>query len=803
MKSITIGLLCLAVFHTASSALEISLTITERAGIDRVSNYVNAGIPFPKGAVHDVNSLGLFTDDGKAIPAAFVVRQSWLEDKSIRWATVHFLADVLARGTKKYVLRDTGRVAPNFPIKVDTQQDTIIVDTGAIKFKITKKPFNLFDEIWYSPSSDGKYGMPILQSGKAHLVANIASGSYKVVNKKASVANAGESSNNTFHVRTLEVEENSPGRVVVKITGQLEDKNANPTLDFVARVYALSASSAIRVSFSLINRTGKKWEEFHGVNELSLYLPVTIASPLKYTVSQSEGDDLSGTLGADEKLKLLQPYSEHYFVSGIIEKQGKAKSILTRRLGWADITGATVGVCAGIRYFWQMHPKAITLDGNGTIGIHIVPLQEKPVDVPKGITSQADTRIDFFTGAARTHEFLIAFHRPDVNPASAAMAVVDPLLAVCSTSWYCQNTRVEGLLWDSNVENFKVEYRELISEYQKKIDLVFNESAGTARRGGKRGTEEYGFFSFGAGTESKGEGFISPNDWLNTRWDGNYYDFPRAVLVNFWRTGELRYWDVAQDSALHLADVDIAHYNPSNPKLNGIEHTCPNRGHFRQWWGGEPFGVSGNMDSTKSESLYDLYHMTGDAWFLDCALLVAQYSMNHTGGSLRAIANRAKNLIEAYEQTGEKNYLDEAIKWLEKTLVPRGSDKAWDQNWMYGMASEVLMDIYRKTGNIKFAQSAVNCCDSLINCYWKDDQQGVMPLVGFTLISFGHAYELTGNELYLKKGLLMLKKTIEEYAGSTKTFAQAFRISPYFLHYLSKEYQPPIEPVVKTSNAKK
>jgi hypothetical protein len=273
--------------------------------------------------------------------------------------------------------------------------------------------------------------------------------------------------------------------------------------------------------------------------------------------------------------------------------------------------------------------------------------------------------------------------------------------------------------------------------------------------------------------------------------------------VNFWRTGDLNYWDVAQDSALHLADVDIAHYNPSNPKLNGIEHTCPNRGHFRQWWGGEPFGVSGNMDSTKSESLYDLYHMTGDMWFLDCALLVAEYSMNHTGGALRAIANRAKNLIEAYEQTGEKKYLDEATKWLEKTLVPRGPDKAWDQNWMYGMASEVLMDIYRKTGDTKFAQTTVNCCDSLINCYWKNDTEGVMPLVGFTLISFGHAYELTGNELYLKKGLLMLKKTIEEYAGSTKTFAQGFRISPYFLHYLSKEYQPPADPVIKTSNAKK
>jgi rhamnogalacturonyl hydrolase YesR len=332
--------------------------------------------------------------------------------------------------------------------------------------------------------------------------------------------------------------------------------------------------------------------------------------------------------------------------------------------------------------------------------------------------------------------------------------------------------------------------------------MSFNECAGQKRRDGKRGTEEFGFWSYGAGSEAKDEKFIAANDWLNTRWDGNYYDFPRASMVAFWRSGKTMFWDVAQDSALHLADVDVAHANPGDPKLAGIEHTCPNRGHFRQWWGGEPFGISGNMDSTKCQSLYDIYHMTGDAWFLDVALLVTSYNMNHTGGALRAIGNRGLNLVLAYEQTGEKKYLDEAVSWMNKSVGGRGPTAKWDQDWMYGLPSEALVQIYRHTGDVKMAQTTVNCCDSLINSYWVPERERLQCLFGFTVICFGHAYEMTGNEAYLKKGLSSLKATVEEYAGGTKSFAQGFRISPYFLYYLTKDYQAP-KPVIEKSNANK
>lgn len=789
-RNLLVGLLLAATATTSAPALEIPLTVAERAGVRRAGNHVNAGIPLPRGAVGNVGALGLFDAEGKGVPAAFVVRQNWLQDGSVRWATVHFLTDAPANGQVRYVVRDKPGPAPAYPVRAEAAADRVTIDTGAVKFTVTRENFNVLDAVWFDATGRGNYGPPVVEPGSARLVANIASGDYKVVSRVASVNQVGPAGDAKAYVALLELEEHTPVRAVVRATGQLM-RGDEPTLDFTCRIYAMASSPAVRVSFSVVNRTAKKWADFHGINELSLEVPLKTAGPLRYGLSAGEGDDLSGPIGPGQSATILQPYSEHYFLGGVASGQGKAKSLLTRRLGWASLSGADAAVTVAIRYFWQMHPKGLAVRGDGSVAASLVPLQEKAVTVPEGITSQADTRIDLFCGGARTHELLVAFHAPSDSPAPVALGVVDPLLAACPPAWYCQGTGVQGPLWDANIENFRPEHRELVAAYQKKIAEVFEECAGAVRRGGRRGTEEYGWMSFGSGTEARGANHITPNDWLNTRWDGNYYDFPRAVLVNFWRTGELKYWDVAQNSALHLADIDIAHFHPTNPKLIGIEHTCPNRGHFRQWWRSEPFGVSGNMDSSKSQSLYDLYRMTGDRWFLECGLLVAGYSMNHSGGALRAVANRSTNLREAFEQTGDKKYWDENAAWLQHRLLGRTAEQRWDQHWMYGMASEVLTDAYRISGEAKYAQAAVRCADSLIRNFWKDDKATVRPLTGFTLITFGHAYEYTADPEYLRKGLLTLQATVDEYAGSVKTFAQAFRISPYFLAYLVRDYRPP------------
>ena len=43
-------------------------------------------------------------------------------------------------------------------------------------------------------------------------------------------------------------------------------------------------------------------------------------------------------------------------------------------------------------------------------------------------------------------------------------------------------------------------------------------------------------------------------------WDTEYYDFPHALFLHFFRTGDMKSFDTAVEAAAHLADVDISHY---------------------------------------------------------------------------------------------------------------------------------------------------------------------------------------------------------------------------------------------------
>ncbi len=752
--------------------IEVPLTVSERAGVPRVGNHVNSGVPLPVGAVKDVGELALFTADGQPVLAQIAERCRWLKDDSLKFVTVHFACDVPADGSAKYVLK-SARVAPAKTIKVIPEGEAVTVDTGPLKFVVRKGDFNLFEQVWLD-------GTEVVAPGSASIKLVATEGEYVVVNKRASVANESDPFSATPVAETLEIEEAGPVRVVVKVTGTFM-KGEEKTLDFVARIYTLAGSPSVRVAFTVINRVGTKFESFIGIKELSLAIPLKVSSGKRNYAFGAVGDpDHKGTLAPGEKATLLQLTSTEYTVNG--EKYPGGRDGLSRRLGWVDLTGGDVGLAVGVRYFWQLYPKGLQVSGDGSVKVMLVaPGGERP---------------PMFTGGARTHEILFAFHKADASGRARVMSVVAPLFAAAPTEWYCQETRAFGQFYDQTLDNFKPEYHQVIQAFQNNVDGRLSNIL-SKRDGVRQGIEEYGFFSFGAGVHHSS--LVVEGKWLETAWNGNYYDYPFAVMVNFIRTGNLRCWDVAQQHGLHLADIDVCHWHPKNQKLNGIEHVCYNIGHFRQFWSGYKFGVSGNADSTKNQSLYHLYYMTGDRWYLDVALMVSDYNAIHGGGALRAVGNRMTGLFGAYETTHDPAHFERWKDFVLKRGVGRALSRGlgkWDQGWMYGLAAEGLMTYYRTTGDLEAAQAVVTCCDSLIKNFWQGPAEGTSSGTrGFTVICFGYAYELTGDESYLIKGLQQLKLTAEAGAGSTKTFAQQFRLSPQFLYYLTGAYQPP-KPVI-------
>ena len=766
------------------ASVEVPLTVTERAGVPRVGNHVNSGVPLPMGAVKDVAELGLFDSAGKPVNAQIVERCRWLKDRSLKFVTVHFLCDVGVKGTKKYVLK-TAKVKPTKTLKTEATADAVTVDTGILKFTVKKKGFNLFDRV----SLGGKQ---VVAPGTAKVTLVATEGEYRVAGKLAKVASESDVVKVTPVVKTLELEENGPVRAVVKVTGEFAKENGK-TLDFVARYYTLAGSASVRVAFTVVNRVGKKFASFIGVRELSMTVPLKGGGDRGHQFPRGAGSTTVGPSDPAGRTTLLQldgkvvqyAWYPRRGDPGYTEVKQNARSF-----GWAALAGKDAALAVGVRYFGQLYPKGFELRGDGAVKVMLVAPGKSP-------SCAGASGVPFFTGAARTHEVLFAFRgpgdigfdKPSRGDAARAMGVVDPLFAVAPTDWYCQKTNGFGRLVDANPDNFKPEHQALVKKFQANLDRSFKTVLGRKSGKSNRGMEEYGFFNWGAGVH---HGSVVKGTWLDTGWNGNYYDFPFSLMVNFVRTGDPVYWDIAQAHALHIADVDVCHWHPTNRRLNGIEHVCYSIGHFRQFWRSEPFGVSGNADSTKNQSLYHCYYMTGDRRYLDVARLVSDYNAVHGGGALRARGNRMTGLFGSYEQTHDPKHLKRWKDFVYKQGIglakSRGVTK-WDQEWMYGMAAEGLMTYYRTTGDLMGAEAARTACDSLVANYWDPKRSATKTLQGFSLICFGYAYELTGDEAYLKKGLTQLAAM--GGASRTKSFAQQFRISPQFLTYLAKDYTPP------------
>lgn len=203
-------LLCSAVLgakaaESSGDAGSVELTVRERLGVDRYGEPVTMGVPFPKGALADVDHLRLVTG-GNEVPAQFRVLGTWLPGASIRWVLVDFLTDLRANEERSYRLEYGPKVRRlaevQRAVRIRQNEDAFVVDTGSATFRISRSRFSLFDEVILAnrevlverPSEGPRYGAEITgmrgfvtrpvpgreNRGRSHFIYAKASGAKEV-----------------------------------------------------------------------------------------------------------------------------------------------------------------------------------------------------------------------------------------------------------------------------------------------------------------------------------------------------------------------------------------------------------------------------------------------------------------------------------------------------------------------------------------------------------------------------------------------------------------------------------------------
>ncbi len=713
--------------------LDVPLTVTDTAGVERRGEPVTFGVPLPQGLLRETERLRLYGPDGKPVPAAFRVASRWWRDaaaqnSSIRWVHADFFADVPAHGSSVYHLKADSTATPPPPaaLVVKSGAGGILVDTGAIQFTVHQTG-------------------ALLDGPGFHDADFVLRSDERIY--KASQWPGGE----------LSVEEENPLRVVIKRTGSHGWTNRTErALDYVVRIIAYAGRPEVRVVYSFLNRQGTTMADFVRLD--GLWLQAKLDQPVT-------------------PARITQLSSE------------------PRRSGWFE-TGS-VGV--GVRWFWQLYPKGFEVRPDGTLRLALYEETARPQNI--------------YAGVAKTHEILLSFDRQD-----RGAELDQPLHALAPPKWYTRDTHALGRLVESSPEAIRPAYWPLIQKYDRWLVACRDAVLAKRDRGFEfqgRHFDEYGMLNFGDAVHMVINNDRRPD--FGVHWDTEYYDFPHALFLHFFRTGDTKSLETAIEATVHLADVDISHYaaEPDSP-WPGAARTGPGLNHWTRYSDGR-FISSVSWCFYKNESLFDDWLLTGDLWSRDVARLSSDWAVNFDGLDIhhntRSIGNGLFAMLKAYEVFGDKKYLDRAewiidcvqawqdgdvdrLKALHSGVPwnPRFKGGYSDQAWMYGIALEAMAQASQTLGRPEMPGYMRRAADWLFSNprEWDPERRLFRNApVHSVMLTPGLAYiaETSGEKKYFEIAMEGFRRQTENatLTDRLKLFAQLFRNSQRFPWYLSVE----------------
>lgn len=693
----------------------VPIRIEERAGDERSLEPVRIGVPLPKGLLLEAEGTVLVDEAGRPLPLQARALARW-PDQSVKWLLVDTLASVRASERLSVFLCDARSTAATgteeATARIEEHGAVWQIDTGAAIFEGGGNPSVLLE-------SARLQGTELLDAGGVSLLLTGCTGRQY----RATAARRW-------------IEERGPVRVVVASEGHFEPEQggkpgaSGPPLLFKSRLIVSGGTGCVRLEITLHNpqparHPGGLWDlDDQGTllfEDASLSLE--LAHPARELRWQAEhGQDWHTEAPADWSLYQDSSGGENWDSDNHID--GKGALTVTFR-GYRVTYGGESGpkliaegdratpcisvatdqgvVRAGTSEFWQTFPKALRWNG-GVLEVGLFPAECRAPFALQG-------------GEQKRHTVLLEFAAPGLQ--SSLPAFRQPLEVAVDPAWVEQSGAIECFVAASRDPNHRyLDYVQSIIEgpdrFEAKRELI----------------DEFGWRHYGdlyADHESVGHHGARP---LVSHYN-NQYDFIYGALVHFLRTGDHRWWRLADAAARHVMDIDIYHTDGDKAAFNhGLfwhtDHykpaaTCTHRTYSRrngrrQSYGGGP---SNEHNYTSGLTLY--FYLTGDP---EAALAVSELAewviamdrgIGDTRGDVgsavtglasktvdpsyhkagRGAGNSINALLDAWQLAGERKYLDKAEELIRRCIHPADDIDALrlaepELRWSYLVFLQVL-----------------------------------------------------------------------------------------------------------------
>jgi hypothetical protein len=627
----------------AFDAIGIELFNDPRLGLDEVALPVSIGVPLPKGMFADTSKLVLQVNaEGNTIypagrnwvnvPAQFDVRDRWYRGGSLRWLGVSFEARYRAGWPARHrLVWNAKEAAPAFEkaLKIEESDAAITVTTGPARFVLSKGGFNLISAAWLDADGDGQF------TEAEQLIRAGAEDGLWYENQTRARLNAAHTGT------TLTIVESGPQRTVIAAEGWYQ---AGATRECIqkTRLFFSRNSATVKIKHSWINTADSRAQR---VREISLKLGVPGVRTCAF------GGEEGGYSAADVPPGGLYQIQLTSKSCPIETEVGRAAGPDFGRMGgWLYAGTARGGVSLAGRDLWKLYPKELAV-GPAGVALYLWPVHGREVypedhqlriphliqllsahqgrelsfQMPKSYyeklgaywdagwrTNARPTAFGPFIfwkawrgynanaqGVALSAEVDITLHAPGAGPQAAARAAMlldaDPH-GVADPKW-TRFTNAIGPVHEKDPLRFGA-VEKLIDDTFERCFIRQPEELDDY---GMLNWPDYHNYAFDAWNPNPGS--------FHRCWSNNHYQDARAFYHQYLRSGEAKYWRLANAKFRHSMDIDAVNYGDDPPIAPFHQRGATYHPKGLLHWGGNGFVIC--HFACYDYMLYD-YFLTGD-----------------------------------------------------------------------------------------------------------------------------------------------------------------------------------------------
>lgn len=722
----------------------------DEKNFDRINWPVTQGLPFPPGALTDINAIRVLSPAGTEVASQIKPLSYWADD-SIRWAMFDFCVDAKAGQTPSYKIEFGPGITPSAisdPVKIIENNEEILVNTGRLRFRVSKKKFSLLEDL--------------VVDGRSPL-------------EGAAVLSVTEDSGKTFLTDgeipySVVIEEAGPMHVVIAATGWNVNPDKERFLTYTTRIHAYRNQPFVRIFHTLTNRhekqvTGKhkyaqgwpkeesgfKYREIKQRNVADASLRLNVKGLDGWSFVCDEGTITGKTLGGSSVHRQVH-HAEGVFSTptGIINTKVVP--------GIVRVNGTEGSLTAALFRYSNLFPKETRISSKG-LELGLIPFSSnKPHALIKG--------------TARTTEILLSFDAAGSDSGLlAALCFTQPTI-LANQQWYCSS---RGFLCDPLVPVNKY----TVGTYDRGIKSYVDNCCEPY----PKGIDDCGLANYGDFT------YTGYNIWVNME-----YDSDLGLYMHFARSGDRRAFIRAMDGSRHFLDSDtgwytgdfdthgsdfphdVAHYGPTRPAGHiytlGLIHYYLLTGDRRA------LEANRMANECVNRVLYHRIHQYASLRSPDDVVGPKRgYAMrggSYVSANSRNTSDPTRYALHSYLITGEARFLDAALSIAEAFVLEW--PEVWrtdDDQYMHYRWPQVIGRLYDITGADHFRDTLLKCGKWMLeNPYAKYGElrisqcygRGPVVMQNNTRMLFltAWAWKITGERKYLDWMINMFDAQIEK-----------------------------------------